>query len=479
MGTLVALLGLGLTAMFMFGSQPSSLARFTAIGTLVSLGISVLWDLQKGPLNLVRADLMAAMAFYFLTLFEFMFPQPDFDDMIAIESTRTALYIVLVGMASLLIGRHLIRPRRQPFETALTSEIPSIWLTTIFWGCLVVGFAHMMVAVDFDFMKMIDYFMAPRFSQPWSRGRLGDWKALFVELGMLIYLIPPLGGIILARRHRYRKDQIFTVSLGLLFVFFYGFSGGTRNIFAAYLVTFYIGYAFALPPERRGSLLPVGIACAVAMFFATFMMLQFRSIGMKNWLTDAYGPKETAEQTLFVDYNLYAIAKLAEVFPHTWAYLGWEIPYQALIRPIPRAIWSGKPEGLSSTIEDALGVEGLTISASFAGEAYMSGGFVGVILGGLFFGAITGWWSFLSSPRNSELGILTYASGFFAAVISMRSLLVFTTALLPTLAAIVICIYLARVVAPKAKEFVAKMLKPRRPPPRPPVQRPPARGPRP
>ena len=92
---------------------------------------------------------------------------------------------------------------------------------------------------------------------------------------------------------------------------------------------------------------------------------------------------------------------------------------------------------MSMTIEDVMGAKGLTIAASFAGEAYMSGGNVAVLLVALGFGAVFGWWWSLASSRNSELGILIYASGFFAAVISMRSLLVFTTALMPTAAGLI------------------------------------------
>jgi len=88
-------------------------------------------------------------------------------------------------------------------------------------------------------------------------------------------------------------------------------------------------------------------------------------------------------------------------------------------------------------METALGVEGLTLAASFIGESYISWGWTGVFLAGIFFGALMGWWSRMASPENSDFGILVYASGFFAAVISMRSLFVFTTALLPTLAAVV------------------------------------------
>ena len=138
------------------------------------------------------------------------------------------------------------------------------------------------------------------------------------------------------------------------------------------------------------------------------------------------------------------IAKLAELFPEEYDYLGLEIPYLGLVRPIPRAIWSGKPEGMSVGIEEALGAEGLTLSATFIGEAYMSGGIVGVFLIALFLGALARWWGQHASPYNSDLGILIYASGFFAVAITMRSMLVATTAMLPTIAAVVIGRYLIR-----------------------------------
>ena len=62
-------------------------------------------------------------------------------------------------------------------------------------------------------------------------GKFGDWKALLVELGLFIYLLPPLAGIMIARRHRYPAAQIFLVCLALLFTAFYGFTSGTRNMF--------------------------------------------------------------------------------------------------------------------------------------------------------------------------------------------------------------------------------------------------------
>ena len=465
-GTLTAVIGILFTGLLMNGALPSGLGRRAAIGTGLSLLASIGMDSRAGLRNLIRADLMAILAFYFLTLFEFLFPQPTFDALTNLEAAHEALVVVLLGMAGLLVGRHLIRLRRQPFADTLTREMPPWLMFAIFWACFCIGYLHMFVAVKFDVSELLFQFMEPRFSQPWQRGKFGDWKALLVELGLFIYLIPPLAGIMIARRRRYHPVPLFFVVVALLFTAFYGFTSGTRNLFCSYLVTFLIGYSFALTGERRLELTLLAAGSGAVMLLATFFMLEFRTVGFSNYLHNRYEPQPKAEKTLFVDYNLYAICKLVEVFPRKKDYLGFEIPLQALIRPIPRALWKEKPEGLTSSIEDALGVQGMTISASFAGEAYMSGGLFTVLVAALGFGALTGWWNFLASARNSELGILIFASGFFAAVISMRSLFVFTTAMLPTVAALVVGSFAVKHLAAQAVRLI------RRPVPRPPGRAP-------
>ena len=275
-GTLAALAGIAITGLMLNGALPSTLGRVAAIGTALSLLLSVLLDFRAGgPRNLIRADMMAILAFYFLTLFEFLFPQPTFDQMIDVRTTHEAILVVLLGFAGLLIGRHLVHVRRQPFAETLTREVPAIWMVLIFWACFLIGYLHMLVAVDFNVSDMLFYFMEPRFSQPWQRGKFGDWKALLVELGLFIYLIPPLAGIMIARRHRYPKAQIFLVCGALAFTAFYGFTSGTRNVFCSYLVTFLIGYAFALTGARKKELVMLCAGSAVVMFFATYFMLEF------------------------------------------------------------------------------------------------------------------------------------------------------------------------------------------------------------
>jgi len=465
LGTQLALVGIMATGIFLQGDTPTQIGRFAAIGVGLSLMISLALDLRRGVQNVIRADVMAILAFYFLTLFELLFPQTEFDVMTNARATHMAVIIVLVGMAGLLVGRHIPRPKKQPFAETLTREVPAAWIIMIFFTALFIGFAYMLASVDFNVLVMLDWFMAPRFSQPWGRGKFGDWRALLFELNMLTFLIPPLGGVILARRDRYAITALVGVSAGLALTFFYSFSSGTRNLFASHLVTFLIGYAFSLPANRRKEIVPLCIGGAVLFMAASTAMLKFRTGGLKNWIATGEGSAAPMEKTVFVDYNLCAISRLVDVFPSHHAFLGWEVPFQAFIRPIPRAIWKGKPEGLSMSIEQALGAENMTIAASFAGESYIAGGMIGVIIGGLFFGIATGWWSYLSSSRNSELGVLIYASGFFAAVISMRSLFSFTTALLPTITAIVIGSYAVKTLIAQTRRLLNR---------RPALQRPPS-----
>ncbi len=454
-GTTVAVMILAITLLTLKGNYPSEIAANGAKYTAVALAVSMLFDLQKGIANVIRADVMAMLAFYFLTLFEFLFPQRLFDTMAHPVSALIATQVVITGFIGILVGRHFFHPKKQPFQRVMTYEIPSGLLILIFWAAFCVGYMHQWTApkVNWDPVKWIDFSMAARFEQPWGRGKFGDFRALIYELNMLINLVPPLAGIILARRQRFGSIALGLVMFGYLLTLFLAFAGGTRNVLATFLVTFIIGFAFAAPKGRKKELFVLSTAAFALLIFGTLTMLHIRTVGLKRYMSEDLPVFVGKSESVYVDYNLFNISKLTAAFPKRTPYLGLEVAYLAIIRPIPRALWKGKPEGLSSRIEKELGYDGgnITISASYAGEAYMAGGLISVVLFSLFFGAVNGWWSHLASPKNSELGILIYSSGFFAAVISMRSLFTYTTALLPTVAAIVGSTYLVRYLAEKAR----------------------------
>jgi oligosaccharide repeat unit polymerase len=241
-------------------------------------------------------------------------------------------------------------------------------------------------------------------------------------------LLPPLAGAILAQRQRYSAfSKLFVVSV-LLLTLFMGFAGGTRNVFITYVITFVAAYLLIKPRLTWKKALSAGLPAVLLCIFATYQMLQVRTVGIGGV------DYEEFSSPIAIDYNLVNISRLTEVFPDKHAYLGLEIPYQALIRPIPRAIWPGKPTGLSLGIEEALGAEGLTLAVSFIGEMYMSGGYIAIIVASILFGALAAKWNRMGNNLNSNIRLIVFASGFFAAGLTMRSFLSAAPTLLPTLA---------------------------------------------
>src|SRR5262249_47726738 len=156
----------------------------------------------------------------------------------------------------------------------------------------------------------------------------------------------------------------------------------------------------------------------VLLLLVTAYMLQVRNIGIGN-----LSSLDKSPDTLYIDHNMVVISQLTNAFPALHDFLGFEIPYHALVHPIPRALWPGKPEGLSVTVESIVGTDQATVATTFVGEAYMMGGMLGVVLVGILFGAAAEMWNRVKLNTNSMFWQLLYASGFLCAAISMRSTL--------------------------------------------------------
>ncbi|MEM7384235.1 MAG: O-antigen polymerase [Verrucomicrobiota bacterium] len=437
-GTFVILAGLLITRTLATGETPSDIASTAAKSVGLTFAIACLLDLSHGFRNLMRADLMMLVALYGLLFAEFLFPQASFDLLLNREMLLPALDAVYLGIAGVAVGRHFGARNQGTLSPTLTEPVSPRLLTRFFWLAFVLGYSHQWLSVNFNPAAWFDAMTEVRFSQPWSRGRLGNWKALVYELGMLIYVIPPLGAIIIVRRKMFDKTAVTFVVLATLLTFFYGFSSGTRNIFAIYVITFAIAYSFFLHGRSAKQIVLTFSAIIGVIFLATNYMLAFRNIGLQHYVSGLRTANTDERESLFVDLNLYNITAVTETFGKGIDFLGWEVPYLAIVRPIPRALWPGKPEGLSTTVEEAVGTSeagagNVTLSTTFIGEAYTSGGYPAVLMFSLVLGAFGGWWNRFGISRISELGVLIYASGFFSISIAMRSVYTFTTAILPTI----------------------------------------------
>lgn len=397
---------------------------------IIAAGLAfAFWTEAQGTLrNLVRVDILMLFGLYLLTFFEFLFPQASIADRVSPEAAQTAVRATLIGFGGIALGRHAF-PARQGLPKRLEVRASPRLIMTLLLGSAFLGYLYMLIAVRFDVFEMIYQMTRPRFTQPWTRGRLGSLSTLLNEFGLLKYLIPPLVAAVIVQRRRYKRWQV-TIALALLaLVFFEGFSGGTRNVFLTHLITFAAAYALLLPRLTLRRLAVVLVPVGVVAFLAVYYLPELRTVGLQNFDVAA-----ARTDTLFVDMNLVNIAQLTEVFPDRVSYLLFEIPYIAAIRPIPRALWPGKPEGLSVTIEELLGADGWTLSATFVGEFWMAGGYVAVALAALAFGAVGAWWNRRAANARTSLDLIVFAVGFFPAGLGMRSFLSMFPAFLPVLA---------------------------------------------
>jgi len=419
--TAVILCGLTLTSVLLPSDSAVDVYSFAAISVGLSLSLATVIEGRAGIRKLIRVDILLFWVLYGLTFLEFLFPQPSVDALVSPADAANGTNAVLVGFAGLVVGRHLVPSRGgSPVSTFLTDLRPAkVFL--LFMLATLLGYLHVFLAVNFDPFEALRQMSLPRFSQSWGRGQYGDGYALLSEVGALIYLIPPIAGLIYARSKEYELFGKVVVTTVLLFTFYYGFASGTRNVFATYIVTFAGVYFLAQPQINLRQVLLIGVPMLVVSMLAMVYMLAFRNVGLSNFSSLSAGMDSS---WFFVDYNIVNVSRITAEFPSVYDYLGLEIPLNALIRPIPRVLWPGKPEGLSVTIESALGASpGMTLSCAFVGEAYMAGGLVAVLLISLVFGAAAAMWNRVGVNSDLQFAQLLYVSGFLCAALAMRSML--------------------------------------------------------
>ncbi|SEQ78455.1 hypothetical protein SAMN05428995_10861 [Loktanella sp. DSM 29012] len=432
MSTLILLAALGIGYMLaMSTTTPNDI--FTQPSAVLAVGLALaLWvEGSVGMRNLIRVDLFMLMVLYLLTFFEFLLPQDPVRNVVTTGSAQLTVEIVILGFAGIVIGRHLAPVRRaMPRQVTLYSAPGATILMLL--ACAVLGYFYMLLTVNFSLSELLFHMSRERFSQPWSRGQLGSLGALLGELALLKFLIPPLAAAVLAQWRRYRLWQLVLTGLILYLVLFESFASGTRNVFLSHMMTFLAAYALLSPKLTFAKAAAVFGPALIIGYFAIYYLPEIRTVGLRN-----FELAEATSDSFFVDMNLVNIAQLTDIFPEQHPFLGAEIPYTAAIRPIPRGLWPGKPEGLSLGIEEALGVTGMTLSATFVGELWMAGGTLAVGLAALILGAVAGWWNRKALRARSNMDMILYATGFFPAGLCMRSFLSVAPALLPLIAFVI------------------------------------------
>ena len=451
-GTIAILAGAAVGYMLSFSDgSPSEVASKVGYTWIAGIGISLLFDARLGIRNLIRVDVFALLALYFFTFFEFIFPQPEFDLLVIPDDVVLAIHYTQIGLATLAIGRHIRIGPQHGLDYIGRIEMRRQDFLTIFFASFFLSHLYMWIAVSFNPIAWWNELLTPRFGRSWGRGRFGNLSTLLGELQLLGYLMPPIAGVIFARWREYAKFTLFLVGLTLLVLWFVAFSSGTRNILGIQMAGFLGGLLIVQKQLKVWKIALSGGIVGIVFVYLAGHMLDFRNIGLKTYIEEgyytrdykefaqAYVPEEQQiEQSYFVDYNLWRIAQMVAVFPKVYPYNGWNLAFVAITKPIPRAFWPGKPTDLNTGLEEAIGAEGYTIACTWIGEAYVAGGLPWIICVGLLIGAFCRFWNQLGRFMHAAFPLIVFASGFYSVLLLMRSLMFFTTALLPSVALIVL-----------------------------------------
>ncbi|MGC4020642.1 MAG: O-antigen polymerase [Cyclobacteriaceae bacterium] len=418
---------------FLLDRNAESIVNASMAARVVGLGVAInlLIEYSRGTKNLLRSDILAIVGIYVLTLYEFLFDQEKFSSRITGEQAYGGIELILIGLFFFVIGRHLYRYQVPISDNEL--KINTRLLLTLFYVCFCIGFLYIFITVNFDPVTMFKAAMGVRFSQPWARGRYGgNWIVTFSELKLFTYAVPPLAGILLNYRKSIKGIHVILVVILLFTTLFMSFAGGTRNVFFTYFIGFLGGFFLTKKHlEFKKVVFPAAIALVVAYVAATYMV-QFRSIGLSQFLA-GHREKSIDPELVYVDYNLRTIGLLSQAFPDQHDYLGMEVVTWALLKPVPRVLWPTKPEGLSVSMEQVAKVgTGFTLASTYIGESYMGGGIPAIIIASLLFGYFTVWWNTRAANLDGEK-LFIYALGLFAVLITTRSLFMLTTAILPVL----------------------------------------------
>src|SRR5262249_12999282 len=152
--------------------------------------------------------------------------------------------------------------------------------------------------------------------------------------------VPAIAGSTLANSSRFTISQKAIIVLGLVFTFFCGFAGGTRNVFCIYLIIFLASYILLKHNITWKRVIVLSGVAAVLLYSAAYYMLQFRQEGLQNYVVESVGGVEHKKAvegggwkrgTLFIDNNLPTISALTDVFPSRFNYLGSELAFFAIL----------------------------------------------------------------------------------------------------------------------------------------------------
>jgi len=312
--------------------------------------------------------------------------------------------------------------------SAVSQEFPLNTYFSLALACFFIGMLNFAVPCNFNVFDMVHYLGQERWAAPWGRGQLGGWDAFLDHLQYFGYLLPVLT-VVIGRRVGVRNARtVICIGLSVVMALFLAQSGSRRVIGVV------VGMAlilWVLDQQRlRVKHLVLTVLAIFALLITLQVMLEYRNVGFsvlvgKGEIASGRFEKRQIleEQHLRVDDNFYRLCQIIQLIPESYPFVYHKYLVYVVVRPVPRVFWPEKPVDPGFDLPAALGVQGVSYSYSVIGELYMSLGFIGIALGGWFYGRVASTASGLLTRCTTQGAMVIYSIVVMALFSGMRSIL--------------------------------------------------------
>ena len=431
--TLLAILSTSIATTLSILLIPDNPARegalfYPALVMSAGLAVAPITAALRFPKALLRGESLLALAPIYWLLLDLLQGVYAMEDITADQVRRAFLGI---GLFVVMVWLGAIR-RSWKIPKLLVNSVSQEFSSNTYFGlalaCFFLGMLNFAVPCNFDVFEMVHYLGQERWAAPWGRGQLGGWDAFLDHLQYFGYLLPVLT-VVIGRRVGVRNLRtVICMAMSVVVTLFLAQSGSRRVIGVV------VGMALVLwvLDQRRLRIkhLLASIGAIVALLIALQVMLEYRNIGFSALIgkgevvSGRFEKRQLLEEEhLRVDDNFYRLCQIIQLIPESYPFVYHKYLIYVIVRPVPRVFWPDKPIDAGFDLPTALGVEGLSLSYSVIGELYMSLGFIGIALGGWFYGRISAMASALLTRCTTQGALVIYSIVVMALFSGMRSIL--------------------------------------------------------